>query len=82
MSMQRPEAPLYAAHHLPCLARCTDHTTESVVSDKCYTCSTISVDAQVLRVADLLRCVGRRASRRRLGRHARAHTPLLDIRGN
>jgi len=77
LSIQRPEAPLCATHHLPCLARCTDDATESDVSDKCYTCATISVDAQVLRVADLLRCAGRRASGRRLGRHARTHTPLL-----
>jgi len=52
------------------------------VSDKCYTCSAISVDAQVLRVADSLRCARCRASRRWLGRHARAHTPLLDICGS
>jgi len=82
LSLQRPEAPLYATHYLPCLTRCTDDATESGVSDKCCTCSTISVDAQVLRVADLLRCARRRASRRRLGRHARAHTPLLDICGS
>jgi len=62
MSMQRPEAPLYATHNLPCLARCTDDATESVVSDKCYTCSTIFVNVQVLRVADFLRGSRRRAS--------------------
>jgi len=59
LSLQRPEAPLYATHHLPCLARCTDDATESDVSNKRYTCSTISVGAQVLRVADLLRCARR-----------------------
>jgi len=79
LSLQRPEAPLYATHHLPCLTRCTDDATESDVSDKRYSCGTISVDAQVLRIADLLRCACRRASRRRLGRYARTHAPLLDI---
>jgi len=63
LSIQRPEAPLCATHHLPCLARCTDDATESDVPDKCYACGTISADAQVLRVAHLLRCAGRRASR-------------------
>ena len=54
LTMQRAKAPLYAAHHLPCLTRCTDDTTESDESDKCYTRSTISVDSQAFRVPDIL----------------------------
>ena len=46
LSLQRPEAPLYATHHLPSLARCTDDATDSDVSDKCCTCNTTSVDAE------------------------------------
>ena len=59
LSMQPPEAPLNATHHLQCLARCTDDATESDMSDMCCTCSTISVNAQALQVTDL-RCTSRR----------------------
>ena len=81
LSMQPLETLLNATHHLPCLARCTNDATESDVSDKAVpvTCGPISVDAQALRVPDLLRCTSRRASRRRLERHARAHTPSPDL---